>query len=84
VKDRRLHSVPAEHEPVLIDPPAYKPDEWRAGWIACSEVLGDEWEAWYRRGLEATPVDSGAAIAFGLCALSGFIVGFILCLIAFA
>jgi hypothetical protein len=85
--DRRLRSVPEQRTPTIIDPPEQHSDDWRAGWSACRAQLENEWQAWYRRGLEATPVKapaiSGAVVGLGLCALSGFIVGFVLAVAVF-
>lgn len=89
----RLRPVPESTKPTMIEPP--DPDdypaepprssEWRDGWNACRETLGEEWRAWYKRGLEARPLEGGSVvIVLGAAALSGFVVGFILAIAAFA
>lgn len=77
---RRLRAVPEPRAPRIIDPtmpPEHQSDEWQEGWRACREVLADEWEAWYRRGLENNTDAGDGVIALGLGAISGAIVGFI-------
>jgi hypothetical protein len=62
-------------------------DEWKQGWRACREMLGEEWAVWYARGVAArdeSPAGGSVVIAFGILALVGFIVGFLLAVVIFA
>lgn len=84
---RRLRAVPERRAPILIDPPGEFPDDWLNGWQACREQLLDEFAREAERAAEyprSVPAESGGIIVYGIGALSGFIVGFILALAIFA
>jgi hypothetical protein len=60
--------------------PADQTDEWRQGWRACREVLGQEWAVWYARGVAAKPVkpaEPSIRLDLTLAATGAFIVGFV-------
>lgn len=75
--DRHLQAVPdtlslkddlAEHR--------HESDEWKQGWRACREILGNEWAVWYARGVAARPAE-GIRLDIFLAATGAFIAGFV-------
>lgn len=59
-------------------------DDWKLGWRACREILGEEWAVWYARGVAARPVERGARLDVLLSATAAFIVGLVIAAILLA
>lgn len=82
----RLRAVPAPTKPLVIDPPCPDTlsDEWRDGWQACREVLGQEIQDAYRRGMRATPARPLITIGHAVSVTGAFVIGFVLAVAFFA